>query len=163
MFEDIIEYMKQSKEDRSRHIDLTIACIQIGGASQEFRGLLSHFLKTTIPSTLKGARLCHACNNSGCSNVLHLYWGTTSENIKDYLNAIEVHPLKGRRRSDKHRKNISLARLGKKLSPYHKKRVSEGVSIKMLDLNHRKKLSEAAKARCARESSIILSGKGPDL
>ena len=82
IFEDIQTYMTRSQDERRAHLDLSQPCVEIGGTSQQFRGLLAHFLGTTI-STTRGAVLCHACHNGKCSNVQHLYWGTYSENLVD--------------------------------------------------------------------------------
>jgi hypothetical protein len=79
MFVDIKEYMKLSREERMRHIDLEEDCIKIGGRSDYFRGLLCHFLGTTMPIGM-GVHLCHACNQGDCSNPKHLYWGTAFDN-----------------------------------------------------------------------------------
>lgn len=77
--------MKYSRKERMKHLKLDDPCIEIGGYdSREYRGLLAHTLKTEIPTHEKTKiMLCHACNNPGCSNVNHLYWGTTSDNIMD--------------------------------------------------------------------------------
>lgn len=83
MFENIKDYIQRSREDRRAHLNLSDECIEIGGYdSREFRGLLAHYLKTTIPTNVKVV-LCHACNNSKCSNVNHLYWGTYRDNKTD--------------------------------------------------------------------------------
>ncbi len=82
MFIPIDEYIKLSKEERQTHLDLSTECIEIGGNSPRFRGLLAHYLKTTIPSGIK-IQLCHACHNGKCSNPKHLYWGTHKENINE--------------------------------------------------------------------------------
>jgi hypothetical protein len=80
-FVDIHEYMKYSREKRRSHLKLQEECIEIGGDSRLFRGLLAHFLKTTIGS--KNIYVCHACNNPHCSNPVHLYWGTPKDNWQD--------------------------------------------------------------------------------
>lgn len=77
----IEDYILKSKEERQSHLDLTSKCIEIGGNSTQFKGLLAHHLKTTIPK--KSPLLCHACHNAKCSNPNHLYWGTPRENIDD--------------------------------------------------------------------------------
>lgn len=81
-FTDITEYMKLPKSLRQEHLRLDQDCIEIGGNSHQFRALMAHELKTTIP---KGMRvyLCHACHNAKCSNPRHLYWGSASENLQD--------------------------------------------------------------------------------
>jgi hypothetical protein len=83
MFQDISEYIKKSRDERREHLVLSEDCIIIGGYdSREYRGLLAHHLKTTIPTKLKVV-LCHGCNRQGCSNPRHLYWGTYSDNLRD--------------------------------------------------------------------------------
>ena len=83
MFIDIKKYILKSKKERQSHLRLKQKCIKIGGYdSREYRGLLAHFLKTTIPTHCRVV-LCHACNTKGCSNPRHLYWGTYSENMHD--------------------------------------------------------------------------------
>lgn len=82
MFENIYNYINYDLSIRQNHIDLTEECLEIGGSSQVFKGLLAHFLKTTIPNNGK-IILCHFCGNGKCSNPKHLYWGTYSENLKD--------------------------------------------------------------------------------
>lgn len=79
---DIYEYIKLPKSQRQEHLDLDDYCIERGGGSTYCKGLLAHLLETTIP---KGhtIHVCHACNNSKCSNPNHLYWGTASENRMD--------------------------------------------------------------------------------
>ena len=76
--------MLESLDERQKHLDLNSPCIKIGGVnSTEYRGLLAHFLETTIPTRVYGINLCHKCGNHGCSNVKHLYWGTLKENLQD--------------------------------------------------------------------------------
>jgi hypothetical protein len=81
---DIEEYILFSKVERNKHLKLAEACIDRGGDSVSFRGLLAHILDTSIPVGAK-IQLCHACHNPKCSNPNHLYWGTMGENRKDYL------------------------------------------------------------------------------
>jgi hypothetical protein len=80
----IEEYITQSKEIRQAHLRLDEPCLERGGNSENFRGLMAHVLDTNIP---KGQRihLCHACHNALCSNVTHLYWGTSKENSHDRI------------------------------------------------------------------------------
>ena len=66
MFTKIEDYILKNREDRRSHLKLDEDCIEIGGYdSREYRGLLAHFLKTTIP-TYRKIILCHACNNHNC-------------------------------------------------------------------------------------------------
>jgi hypothetical protein len=83
MFEPAPQYMKRSREERQKHLKLDEPCVEIGGNSTTFRGLLAHFLKTTIPD--RKIHLCHACNNAGCSNVKHMYWGSAKDNFQDQV------------------------------------------------------------------------------
>lgn len=90
MFERMEDYIKKTREERRSHLDLKEPCVEIGGYdSREYRGLLAHYLKTTIPTTRNGGQksryacLCHACHNHGCSNPRHLYWGTYADNNID--------------------------------------------------------------------------------
>lgn len=89
MFEDIANYMMKSREERRAHLQLDDMCMEIGGASSvQYRGLLAHHLRTTIPSNKIGrVYLCHACNNCRCSNPKHLYWGTPQDNHLDQVQA----------------------------------------------------------------------------
>jgi len=83
MFVPVEDYIQRPIEERQHHLDLGEACIEIGGRlSTEFRGLLAHCLKTTIPNNGK-ILLCHGCGNGKCSNPRHLYWGTHGENLRD--------------------------------------------------------------------------------
>lgn len=81
----IEEYIKLTKEERQKHLNLQEICIERGGHSRDFRGLLAYILNTTIPSGSK-IQLCHACHNEKCSNPKHLYWGTIGENTQDAIN-----------------------------------------------------------------------------
>ena len=85
IFVDINKYMKLSREERRKHLHLESDCIEIGGLSQFFRGLLAHHLGTTIGD--RSVYVCHACNNPKCSNPNHLYWGTPTDNIIDQKEA----------------------------------------------------------------------------
>lgn len=79
---DIKLYIELPVSDRQLHLDMSDACIERGGNSTNFKGLLAEFLKTTIPSGHK-ILLCHKCNNAKCSNPKHLYFGTPKENVND--------------------------------------------------------------------------------
>src|ERR1017187_48485 len=116
-YQNIYEYILRSKEHRQRHLCLDEACICIGGRSDGFRGLLAHYLGTTIPKG-KTIHLCHACNNGKCSNSRHLYWGTNKENIDDsefWKFGIEAARKvnTGRRKSESHKQKLSAANKGK--------------------------------------------------
>lgn len=78
---DINEFIKLPREDRRAHLNLEELCCERGGNSTNHKGVLAQYLDTTIPSGR--ILLCHACNNSKCSNPKHLYWGTDKENITE--------------------------------------------------------------------------------
>lgn len=82
----IDEYIKLDRTIRRSHLKLDEKCVERGGYSKEFRGLLADFLDTTIPRGSK-IYLCHACNNEKCSNPNHLYWGTPTDNHLDQKEA----------------------------------------------------------------------------
>lgn len=83
MFKILSEYIKRDRNERRLHLKLNEECIEIGGDSRLYRGLLAHKLKTTI--NCRRAYVCHACHNSKCSNPNHLYWGTPLDNYQDNL------------------------------------------------------------------------------
>lgn len=90
---DIKKYIIKTKKERQKHLRLDKPCIEIGGNSTQFKGLLAYSLNTTIPHGRKDkVLLCHACNNEKCSNPKHLYWGTVKENNDDRY---EYEKLKG--------------------------------------------------------------------
>jgi hypothetical protein len=76
------EWILQSKEIRTEHLDLETDCVERGGNSTNHRGVLAQFLNTDFPKGI-GIDLCHACHNSSCSNPKHMYWGTRKENVAD--------------------------------------------------------------------------------
>ena len=85
----IESYIKLPISTRQSHLNLDDSCINRGGpvsngVSTYCKGLMAHLLDTTIPSG-RQIHICHACNNSKCSNPKHLYWGTPSENSIDRL------------------------------------------------------------------------------
>jgi len=113
-FIDIKKYMLLSREERRNHLCLEESCIEIGGDSRLFRGLLAHYLQTTIGD--RKTYVCHACYNPKCSNPRHLYWGTPTDNVIDtkesgryksfYSNVIEKYGFDAAR--DMRRKAASL-------------------------------------------------------
>jgi hypothetical protein len=80
------EYIKLPLENRKKHLDVNTPCLERGGFSTKFQGVLAEFLNTTLPEN-RYIILCHSCNNSKCSNPKHIYWGTHKENLNDSVNA----------------------------------------------------------------------------
>lgn len=78
------QWIKEAREERTKHLDLNDPCIERGGNSTVHRGVLAQYLNTNFPSKVD---LCHACYNDKCSNPKHLYWGTRKENVEDSKNA----------------------------------------------------------------------------
>jgi hypothetical protein len=74
------EWIQQSRDVRTAHLQLDEECIERGGNSTVHRGVLAEYLNTNLPSKVD---LCHACHNDKCSNPKHLYWGTRKENVQD--------------------------------------------------------------------------------
>lgn len=77
------DYLKLSLTQRQEHLNLCTSCIERGGSSTQHRGILSQYLNTRIFN--RPVNLCHKCNNPKCSNPLHLYWGSTKENMQDAI------------------------------------------------------------------------------
>ncbi|HYT44705.1 MAG TPA: hypothetical protein VEP90_20405 [Methylomirabilota bacterium] len=78
--------MQRSKQERIAHLNLNEKCLERGGFSTKFCGVLAEGLNTTIPEYKTDnirVHLCHACHNAKCSNIKHLYWGTPQENYLD--------------------------------------------------------------------------------
>lgn len=76
------DWIKESKHERTSHLDLSESCLERGGNSYMHRGILAQYLDTNLPPKID---LCHACGNGKCSNPKHLYWGTRSENVRDAM------------------------------------------------------------------------------
>ena len=140
-------WINESREVRTQHLDLTEPCVERGGNSTVHRGVLAQYLNTNLPSKVD---LCHACHNDKCSNPKHLYWGTRKENIQDaknngtwtsvwdklvakygYEKACEIHSKnakgntygsgnKNKPKSEEHKKNISLNHKGGKPKGWRK-------------------------------------------
>lgn len=135
------KWIKETKDARTAHLDMSEPCIERGGNSTVHRGVLAQYLGTNIPNKID---LCHNCGNGNCSNPKHLYWGTRKENIEDaqrhgtwispwdrlvekygYEEACAMNGRKnlgnthgtgnkGKPKSEEHKKNISLNRKGGK-------------------------------------------------
>jgi len=81
---DVNEYIKRPLDERQSHLNLDESCLERGGMSSYFKGLMAHILDTTIPSGMK-IHVCHACGNEKCSNPNHLYFGSPKENAQDSI------------------------------------------------------------------------------
>ena len=78
----VIDWIKESREIITSHLNLHEPCIERGGNSTNHRGVLAQYLDTDFPKGY-GIDLCHACHNGECSNPKHMYWGTRKENVAD--------------------------------------------------------------------------------
>ena len=76
------EWIKESRDNRTAHLDMSEPCIERGGNSTVHRGVLAQYLDTNVPNKID---LCHNCGNGKCSNPKHLYWGTRKENVEDAI------------------------------------------------------------------------------
>ena len=145
-------YMRLSKEDRQRHLDMSTQCKERGGNSTTHRGVLAQYLDTPIPMG-RVAVLAHACNNGDCSNPQHLYWATDRENIVEdgtkfgthktpWERSVEKYGLEeaSRRNSRGDKSAGGKAGKGKPKSEEHKKKIAEAIRQKNLT-----KKAEAAK------------------
>ena len=133
------QWIKTSREERTKHLDLECDCIERGGNSTVHRGVLAEYLNTNLPNKID---LCHACGNGECSNPKHLYWGTRNENIQDAKNhgtwkspwerSVERYGYEGackiNARGDKSKGGRSGK--GKKLSDEHKQKISNTLKMK---------------------------------
>lgn len=128
MFRLIEEYINRSKKERQIHLRLKQECIEIGTNSIQCRALLAHHLKTTVPKGMK-ILCCHACNNAGCSNPNHLYWGTASENIYDAIESGARVPTRHSRVTRKLiGKKMSFINTGRKFTKEHRRNLSIAIS-----------------------------------
>jgi hypothetical protein len=131
-------WINESREVRTQHLDLTEPCIERGGNSTVHRGVLAQYLDTNLPSKVD---LCHACHNDRCSNPKHLYWGTRKENVQDAKNngtfkspwdiKVEKYGYEEACKMNSHKmigNSHGSANKGKALSEEHKKNIA---------LNHR--------------------------
>ena len=139
---DLEEYIKLSKEERQKHINLNESCLERGGNSTNHRGVLAQFLDTNIPG--HKILLAHACNNAKCSNPQHLYWSTHRENtVEDgktfgtwknpWERSVEKYGLEEAKRRNANNGNKSKAgkgNTGKRKSEEHKKKISEALKKK---------------------------------
>lgn len=135
------EYMQLSKKDRQQHLDLNENCIEIGGHSTQFKGILAHYLNVTIENNRR-ILLCHACHNEKCSNPKHLYFGTHKENLDDtkengtyksiWEKMVEKYgESEARRMQGLGNKSAGgKANKGKKKSEEHKRKISESLKNK---------------------------------
>lgn len=135
---DIFEFITRSREERRKHLQLDEACIERGGNSTVHKGVLAQFMDTSIPSGR--ILLCHACNNSKCSNPKHLYWGTDYDNIIIDGTEFKTHSSPWERR---------VARYGYEKACAMNSRVGNtygaGNKGKPLSEEHRKKISDSLK------------------
>jgi len=141
---DINEYIKESYTERIAHLDLESECVEIGGNSTAFKGLLSYVLGVTIPKSSK-ILLCHKCHNGKCSNPKHLYYGTPKENLEDqkengtwipvWERMVQKYGYEGacKINSKGNKAAGGLANKGKPKSENHKKRIADAIKKKWED------------------------------
>ena len=146
--EDINEYINKPYAERTSHLELDTECREIGGNSTAFKGLLSHILGVTIPSSSK-ILLCHKCHNGKCSNPKHLYYGTPKENINDqkengtfvsvWDRLVEKHGYEGACKLNSRKSTAHLGGMGNKGKPKseeHKRKIAESIKKKYEEGNY---------------------------
>ncbi len=131
------EFIKLPRNERQKHLSLEEKCCERGGNSTNHKGILAQFLNSTIPSGR--ILLCHACNNSKCSNPKHLYWGTDYDNIildgnhesiwERTVKKYGLEEAKNRQRNG-NKSNGGKANKGKSKSEEHKRKISETLKAK---------------------------------
>lgn len=134
-------WISESRELRTKHLDLSDPCIERGGNSTVHRGVLAQYLNTNFPSKVD---LCHACHNDKCSNPKHLYWGTRKENIEDakvagtwkspFQHSVEKYGRKAAIEKNRHYgNNFGSGNKGKPKSENHKKSIAKAIRKKYND------------------------------
>ena len=135
---DIVEYITRSRDERRSHLKLEELCCERGGNSTNHKGVLAQYLNTTIPSGR--ILLCHACNNSKCSNPNHLYWGTDYDNIIIDGTEFGSHASPWHRRVEKYGYEKACA-MNSKVGNTH----GSGNKGKPKSEEHKRKIAEARK------------------
>jgi hypothetical protein len=137
---DITEFITRGREERRAHLNLEELCCERGGNSTNHKGVLAQYLDTTIPSGR--ILLCHACNNSKCSNPKHLYWGTDYDNIiidgtnfgthkNPFERRVEKYGLeKARAMNSRVGNTYGTGNKGKVKSEEHKAKIAEAIRAK---------------------------------
>jgi hypothetical protein len=136
---EVIEWIKESRDTRTKHLNLSLPCIERGGNSTNHKGVLAEYLNTTIPSGR--ILLCHACHNGKCSNAKHLYWGTDKENIADakmagtwknaWENLVNKHGYEEACKINSHKmreNNNGAGNKGNPKSEEHKRKIAETIN-----------------------------------
>lgn len=131
-----------TREERRAHLNLRKKCIERGGHSTMFRGLLADYLGTEIYISKKVV-LCHGCHNSDCSNPVHMYWGTYDDNIQDqkdngtfesvWERSVKKYGLaEAKRRNARNSDKAAAGRgnRGKPKSEEHKRKIAEAIKRK---------------------------------
>lgn len=141
MMIDINDYMMLPQSDRQAHLKLDEPCIERGSShSYLYKGLLAYYFDTSIPTGMN-ILVCHACHNSQCGNIHHLYWGTSQENSFDriangghrspyHANVAKLGLEEANRKNTRTKEHMSkLGSSGgkKQKSEAHKKAISESI------------------------------------
>ena len=85
---EFMQYIEKPKAERQQHINLDTDCTYGGNSYSRIRVRreLAKLLGIDVPKG-HNVHCCHACNDSQCGNLLHLYFGTPSENKEDGADA----------------------------------------------------------------------------
>lgn len=136
---ELTKYLQKSREERTAHVNLSTSCVldeTVARTTQGRRGrkaLLKLLgLENDVPDWKTGrVQCCHVCKhdsqNGWCSNPLHLYVGTPSENQLDLPE--ELRKEKGKaphREKDENGKSVNAVKCGKAT---HREKDEEGKSV----------------------------------
>ena len=141
---DVNEFINRSRDERRFHLRLEELCCERGGNSTNHKGVLAQYLDTTIPSGR--ILLCHACNNSKCSNPKHLYWGTDYDNIIIDGTEFKTHKTPWDRRVEKYGYEQACA-MNSKVQVGNTN--ASGNKGKPKSAEHKQKIADAIKAKWA--------------
>jgi len=155
----IEEYMKQSQVARQQHLRMDEPCLERGGSSMYFKGLMAHLLGTTVPSGHR-IHVCHACHNARCSNPNHLYFGTPKENAQDKFDDINGGKPITIWQNTVNKYGEAEARKMQARGRDHS-RAGRGNTGKPKSREHREAISEAIKRSYQANSRVSTGGRKP--
>jgi hypothetical protein len=150
--EDILVYIKRTREERRSHLKLDEPCYSRGGQSMYNKGLLAYLHNTTMPKG-HSAQVCHGCHNGECDNPNHLYWGTPRDNYDDYIEngGLTIgEKVKQKYASDE------LSEINRQNGSSGWSKGGKANASKPKSEEHRKKLSEASKKDWERRKAQVV-------
>ena len=134
------QFVKETtREYRKTFLKLNEPCHERGlKYSTQLVALVAYHYDTTMPENGNKIMVCHGCNNSKCSNPNHMYWGTSSDNVKDlYENGgVSIYQRTITKYGEKYAKELykrgsskgGKANRGKSKSEEHARKLSESLT-----------------------------------